>query len=136
MNRMLIITLTLIFGLFALIMVYYFNISSNEYMLSEKCGKSAREHFKFTGLDDPFSGYENHYNTKLNKCFSVVHHTSVDSMTKSNFHTRELVDINENKIYGQFFRRDLDKPSICNVNSKKCQSIDEWKGLIKPYMEQ
>jgi hypothetical protein len=136
MERKLVVALTLIFGMAILIGAYYFYNLKNGYELSEKCSKSAKEHFKSTGFDGPFSGYQNHYNSKLNKCFSRVAETTFDKRNDSITNSWWLVDVNENNNIGVFIGRVGEEAPFCHVNNKQCRSLDEWKTLTIPYMEQ
>jgi hypothetical protein len=48
-----------------------------------------------------------------------------------------LFDINENKEYGEFFKRsDMGNPAQCYVQQKSCRSESEWQELLRPYMEE
>src|SRR5688572_463835 len=79
--------------------------SSEQYALSERCGKSAAEWFKEhwgTGQNQidgetVLARFVNHYNVKLNKCFVLVSiHFNVfadSSRTRSN--RFELIDLHE-----------------------------------------
>lgn len=118
-----------------------------EYDLQERCGKRAEEYFKReygNGISNTKDGqsmtvYTNHYNKKLNKCFILLTTTNVTYKDKkvSSSTFRSLYDINENKEYGIFFKRDNDNFVFeCKVSDKVCNSEDEWEALIKPYMEE
>ena len=58
--------------------------------------------------------------------------------TKSSFSTaKDLKDINENKMIGIFHSEGPNnKPGLCEVLDKHCQSQDGWDSLAKPYMEE
>ena len=122
--------------------------AKEDYELQERCGKRAEEFFKReygSGISHTeggysMSGYINHYNKKLNKCFFLL--TLSDSpykgKNKSFSTTIELFDINEQNEYGNFYiRPQVDKfPIACKVVDKFCHSQAEWQALIKPYMEE
>jgi hypothetical protein len=105
------------------------------YELQERCGKRAAEIFAHDYPSQPPNGianYENHYNSRLNKCFMLE--TSTQPVTADG--KREVVkidilaDVNENKVYAEF------DPISCDVNGRTCHSEEEWKMLIKPFMEE
>lgn len=115
-----------------------------DYELQERCGKRAEERFKTEvgnniSSDKDFaysSGYTNHYNTKLNKCFILVTTTSYPKDRKGNMiGMKNLYDINENKEYASFVTV-KEKITDCRVLDKDCKSEGEWDMLIKPYMEE
>ena len=121
----------------------------DEYELQERCGKRAEEVFKRefgngisnTKDSQSMSGYENHFNKKLNKCFVLLRTTIFTHKTKKEGATTSsdivLYDINENKQYGTFFKtRNDDKTVICSVSEKICHSESEWDAQIKPYMNE
>jgi hypothetical protein len=122
--------------------------NTEQYELQERCGKRADEVFKReygngTTQDkdgQTVFGYRNHYNTKLNKCFflesSRTYPKSREKKSSASVMER-LFDINENKEYGTYFKRDEDNYSFaCVVENKLCRSKEEWEALIKPYMEE
>jgi len=122
--------------------------NKEEYELQERCGKRADESFKReygNGIrqdkdGSTIFGYRNHYSTKLNKCFfleSSTGYTQAKDKKKTGSVMERLFDINENKEYGIYFKRDEDnQPFTCNVEGKVCHSKKEWETLIKPYMEE
>jgi len=109
-----------------------------EYEFQDKCGQRTSEFFKKeygNGISTDkygqmMSGYQNHYNKKLNKCFIIITSTSKSIKMKN------LFDFNENKELGQFVV-DRNINSIdCRVFENKCKSEKEWDLLVKPYMEE
>ena len=136
---------------FALIIVCLFASTgwgaskSEDYVLQERCGKTAHDSFK-EGYGNGYSSdsdgthwiwtQRNHYNKKLNKCFILLHGYNVG---KDNYTVSEsLYDINEEKEYGDFDKFN-DKGIMhidCKVLDKFCESETEWEVLIKPYMEE
>jgi len=118
--------------------------------LSERCGEKAEESFKgkHIGYDTKSNTlstmtYEHHYNSKLNKCFmvtkiSLFNLTEDKEIITESVITESLNDLNGNKTYGLFHGYNIpgSKPSRCSVLDKECISWDEWKALIKPYMEE
>ena len=108
-----------------------------DYELQERCGNQTREFFKkeygdgvtTVGKGQMLSGYQNHYNKKLNKCFIIITSTSPSMKLKN------LFDFNENKELGTF----VDNKNLsmdCRVFEKSCKSEQEWDSLVKPYMEE
>jgi len=82
------------------------------YELRERCGKRAAEVFKqeygpATNVENGqmLSNYENHYSSKLNKCFflevsdSYIRNKGIFTHSRS----MRLFDLNDNKEYGTFF---------------------------------
>jgi hypothetical protein len=52
--------------------------------------------------------------------------------------TMMLWDVNENSLYGIFFKikDDNDKPGRCEMLGKPCASETEWRLLLESYMEE
>ncbi len=121
--------------------------NKQEYELQERCGKVARETFEREwgkgGLvkqdgQTMMTGYENHYNTRLNKCFYLQSTTMYPKKGDRNRNSTLLMllfDINENKEYGTFMGGGSVAPAACSVLGKQCDSEGAWKLLVKPYME-
>jgi hypothetical protein len=72
--------------------------------------------------------HQNHYNTRLDKCFILINYTKKQS--------KILKNIIENKIYGSFRSKEDGTIIMCNVLEKTCKSEEEWDSLVKPYMEE
>ena len=110
---------------------------------SERCGKLAAAAFaeRLQGVQPGVptergnvATYENHYNSRLNKCFYLETLVVLDKEGRRNSMT--IFDINENKEYGAYMSgTKLSKPLHCYVQTKYCQSEEEWRALIKPFME-
>jgi hypothetical protein len=106
------------------------------YELQERCGKRAAEvharHFPDAADPSQAYDYQNHYNTRLNKCFIVESNTLHwnEDHSQTEIKTILLSDVNENKVYGKF------DPITCEVTGKTCHSQQEWRELIKPYTEE
>ena len=109
--------------------------AKEKYELSELCGKRAEEHFKELGAKPGMSGisYENHYNSRLNKCFYVI---TINDW-REGLQMFSLVDVNENRWVGSYHASKSvpDGPVRCEVQKKRCNSEEEWRALIKPFME-
>jgi ABC-type transporter MlaC component len=73
---------------------------------------------------------EYHYNRKLDKCIlKVMYFEKMDAVI--------LANVFESKVIGHYYSEDfMSKPVICSVGSKECYSWDEFKILVKPYMEE
>lgn len=121
--------------------------TKEEYDLQERCGKRADEFFKReygNGISNnkdgqSISGYTNHYNKKLNKCFFLLTTSDLPYKDKKNSASTfiTLFNINEQKEYGNYFKRLKDNFGfVCKVSDKVCHTQDEWEALIKPYMEE
>lgn len=118
-----------------------------EYELQDKCGRRCEEIFKKEygkgGITSDesgqmMSGYQNHYNKKLNKCFMNIMTTSYPKdKTRDVLIMKNIWDVNENREYGSFIRlRKSPTPNDCKVLDKICKSEEEWDTLVKPYMEE
>ncbi len=110
--------------------------------LQGKCAKQAQEAFKLNGMEkEAMASFQNHYNTKLNKCF-VQFNSHKGLMT-----FRTVVDAFEGKDYADYaWQADKVKkywevpPFVCRVTllsgeEKTCRSSDEFDALVKLYME-
>ena len=129
-------------SLFILIGISYIYYTKSQYELSASCADAARQYFKTQFLNnskpDPgtLAGYSNHYNFKLNKCFTL---NQLNQSIKSENRIQQvftLIDANESKEYGAYLGYGEQTPDICNVEKIKCDSLKKWKELSKPYMEQ
>lgn len=149
MKRILSIVLFFIGITFPLFTKSYAAPTKDEYELQERCGKRAEELFKkeYDGYivsnetGTMISNYTNHYNRKLNKCFILVTQTFIskdkETREKLGISTEtNLVDINENRPYGHFFKFSQGGLTVCEVLGKHCSSQNEWDALVKPYMEE
>jgi len=117
------------------------------YELQERCGKRAAEVFR-REHNPPISktkdgqtlfNYEGHYSARLNKCFflevAVSYERKEGKPTISK--TMRLFELNDNKQYGIYMSGFvMDGPPIgCEVQDIVCQSENEWRQLLKPFME-
>ena len=132
--------LTIIFFImFQFLPVNVFSSSMKEdYDLQERCGKRCEEYFKnnysvrYTREDGAVvtTYYENHYNSKRNKCFILI--VSDDG----NVIRKELLDVNENRSYGIIRIRYGSNIPLCYFLDERCKSEEEWDLLVKPFMEE
>ena len=118
--------------------------SAEENGLSERCGKQAAEAFAkeweapdYNSVAKAMANYENHYNSRLNKCFYFLT-TTGKSGTKimALFDLNENNENNENKGYGLYVSTEEAKEPIQSyVETSDCKTEEEWRALIKPFME-
>ena len=109
-----------------------------QYDLQERCGKRAEQVFeKRWGKEpDPTEAvaYENHYNTRLSKCF-YLERRIVHTHGKAPYRELRLFDLNENREIGTYSRIENDPFVFCVIEEKGCRNEDEWRELIKPFMQ-
>ena len=130
--------------------------------LQEKCAKWAEEQFVKTYGESPQQGLwrsskpdkdgvyywfvlQSHYNKKRERCFMFIQENHMDKDNKGyEFRIEYVYDAYEGKEYALCLIH-WDKKSIswkvagggfCHVGDRDCSSYDEWKQLIKPYMEE
>jgi hypothetical protein len=110
---------------------------------NQVCGKQAAESFKkdwgsapgsFNKTANAWANYQKHYNSRLSKCFYLE--TTVFSFENEKMSAMSLWDLNENKQYGDYMKGPFSKPLQCYVQTSSCQSEQEWRELIKPFMEE
>lgn len=120
-----------------------------EYEMQEHCGKRAAELFHkkygsrgviYTKNGQGIAEYTNHYNKKLKRCFVLQSYRNIPykDKTQESSIMYQLYDINENKIYGDYFKSDgMSMPTSCIVEGQiQCHSKQEWNALVKPYMNE
>jgi hypothetical protein len=101
------------------------------YELRGQCGKQAADFFKEQlgeyppGSDD----YESHYDPRLGKCFYL--NTSEHLWEKGGkaFNGMWLGELNEHRVYGRLNEEE------CQVLGRRCRTEQEWRELVKPFME-
>ena len=107
----------------------------DKYELSERCGKRAAEVFakateETAGLTIAADNYENHYNSRFNKCFYLESHQ------RGAMRSLMLIDLNDHKEIGAYIGQlDSQDPVKCVLQEKRCKTQEEWRALIKPFME-
>lgn len=113
-----------------------------------KCSKDGKAWFDFnwgSPSGEMLLTYTNHYSKSENKCFILVeYHHSVDKKSGSWNNDITLWNVYENSKYGTFSEnhmmyfkpevRSVDSVWTCEVLDKKCKTIDEFNGLIQPYL--
>jgi hypothetical protein len=112
--------------------------SKELYELQERCAKQADElyqgtHKRWSQTSAVSFNFEHHCSLRLNKCFYLLINDS--KPPNPNFKSMFLHDLNDNtQYYGEYVKHS----SIllgCRVRSKQCRSEEEWRELIKPFME-
>ena len=104
------------------------------YELQERCGKRAEQIFE---KDFPMAerkgleNFENHYSVRLNRCFMLEENTILTKDADKSYTIKmlTLVDVNDNKSYGSF------SPLGCEVQNVRCKSEQEFRSLIRQFME-
>ena len=104
------------------------------YELQERCGKSAAAMFDKDFPKEDRKGlesFENNYNVRLNKCFLLEENTMITRDQVKTYQTKllTLVDVHGNKVYGSF------SPLNCDVQESKCRTEQEFRALIRPFMQ-
>jgi len=118
--------------------------------MNERCGRTAREWFRFTygtqrmnssGTDQ--LSYQNHYNKALNKCLARTLEVSPmktpgTSVTEVVV-TQRLNDVNENNDLGVImYPHDQSDggPWLCKIEQQDCSSVQEWADWAAAMMRQ
>jgi len=112
----------------------------------ERCAEAARKSYSDMGFKNKeWAAFENHYNEKLNRCFIEI--TDVETNGGRIVTSKSIFDAVEGKQYGEYiWQSDKVKkywevpPILCDVISPSgektlCKSDDEYKELLKPYMD-
>jgi hypothetical protein len=117
-----------------------------EYDMQAKCAKDSRLWFNENWQRDKNTillDYTNHYNKSQNKCFIEVeyHYRFYD---QSWVNDMMVWDIYENEKFGTVTVRHMvylkpeyhneESVSGCEVYGKTCKTVDEFNGLVAPYM--
>ena len=108
------------------------------YDFQERCGTRAQEFFdrehrsriKETKDGTAFMNFENHYSSRLNKCFFL----EIAEIYPTRSKMLRLFDVNDNEGYG-IYTEGGNLPFVCVVRDRMCRSEAEWLELIKPFME-
>jgi len=111
--------------------------------LSERCGKQAAERFEkewgtgvFNHADgrQTTSNYEHHYSSRLHKCIYLeVRDTQKND--RPPLRMLNLVDLHGKRTIGKYSKLEGDRFAVCWVQGERCASEEEWRALIKPFME-
>jgi hypothetical protein len=117
--------------------------NKEQYELQERCGKRAAEFFakawasevSNTASGQTRANYENHYNSRLNKCIYLEISNSFQR-GEPPFRLMRLFDLNENREIATYMKSEGDAFAfLCSVQDKGCRTEAEWRTLIKPFME-
>ena len=117
--------------------------SPKEKELSERCGKQAAERFAkewgtgvFTHADgrQTTSNYEHHYNSRLHKCLYLETRDTQKS-GRPPLRMLNLLDLHDKRTIAKYSKLEGDRFAVCWVQDKRCHSEEEWRTLIKPFME-
>jgi len=120
--------------------------------LQKQCAEEAKKFFLENGnklgvwsdqKDTYMGSFECHYNKKLDKCFILAQTTTYSKNKKEDdpvWYFLDLFDVFEGKRYGIFIReqhKNFNWPvRQCEVNGKICSNEEEFRNLIRPYMEE
>jgi hypothetical protein len=108
---------------------------SEIYLLHERCAKRAEELFDKDFPKDQRKGLEifrNHYHIGLNKCFMLEENIIFGQTDGKPYRSKSLVlvDVNDNRIVGSFDTLE------CVVGNQKCHSEQEFRTLIKTFLDE
>jgi hypothetical protein len=110
--------------------------------LENKCSAAASGFFKENGFDPKNCGFQNHYNSKLNKCFINIKSAKIGEDGHLTFH-RQLYDVYSRKKYGEYSWKSEEgknfweiKPSTCFALDESCHAIEDYEIFVKAYMEE
>jgi hypothetical protein len=122
--------------------------TARDFDLQAKCSKDAKawfnENYSGTGRDKDTSllSYTNHYHKASNECLIVVEYHFNQAAMQSWFNDISLWNVYENSKYGSFvevhstdYTKQIEnRVQTCNVADQKCTTIDQFNGLVQPYM--
>jgi hypothetical protein len=112
--------------------------NKEQYELQERCGKRAAEFFakawasevSNTASGQTRANYENHYNSRLNKCIYLEISNSFQR-GEPPFRLMRLFDLNENREIATYMKSEGDAFAfLCSVQDKGCRTEAEWRTLI------
>ena len=122
-------------------------IASSTLEHQQRCSDQAHKTFKEMGFTDgsPLAAYQNHFNTKMDRCFIDVTNTAVAGPVVVT--VRNLFDAFEGREYGTYLWRNPGNKKYWEVEPSKCQVIqpsgevtqcrsdEEFTSLSKIYMD-
>ena len=105
--------------------------------LQDKCSKQARVRFASLSSSQAIATFTNHYNAKLNKCFALVNQLQFTG-GKMSMVGNVLVDAYEGKEFAHYVWHDgnVTRCDMVGIDGKACTSLEQFKKIIKPYMEE
>jgi hypothetical protein len=111
--------------------------------LSERCGKQAAQRFEkdwgtgvFSHTDgrQTKSNYEHHYNSRSHKCI-YLEVRDTQKRDRPPLRMLSLLDLHEKRTIAKYSKLEGDRFAVCWVQDTRCHSEEEWRALIKPFME-
>ena len=120
-----------------------------DYDLQAKCSRDAKawfnENWNSSDKNTLLLHYINHYHKPRNKCYILVeYHYSIGDKTASWVNHMSVYDMYENTEYGSFSENHMiyykpevrteDRVFVCKFLRKECKSLEEFNGLISPYL--
>jgi hypothetical protein len=106
-------------------------------ILQKQCRKSAAEFNERWRSCEGERDYKDHYNTKRNICFITIS-AHCRGPQDGTLWVESLFNANDSTQYARYLcDGELvdDKPAQCYVGVNRCGSLDEFRELIRPYME-
>ena len=105
-----------------------------------QCSSKAEHFFDENKFSDSGSAsYENHFNSRLNRCFILV---TVNTFVGAGFfHYKVLMDVIDAKTVAEYDKKVSPateypvKPFVCDILDKYCQTDEEFDAFVKSYME-
>jgi hypothetical protein len=107
--------------------------AKEKYDLQTQCARQAAEVFKKESNSEAVN-YEDHYNSRLNKCFYIEITNGYDEHLKAPVKDMMLNDLNENRVLASYHKWG-NTVELCVVEQKQCKTEEGWLALIKPFME-
>jgi hypothetical protein len=108
---------------------------------SQRAAEVAKERDGLFGTHMNFT-YESHYNSRLKKCFVLEITTIIEREGETKLMLlRDLFEKEDHGPYAGLVQKAGSDPSQClvvlvePVQQRQCRSEQEWRELIKPYME-
>ena len=110
--------------------------------MQKKCAQMSEQRFTDHGFNPKNVSHEFHYNKKLKKCFMTV--LSKDGRDKDVYIAKYLIDVFEDKIYGEYYWKTEEGKIPLEVKLLYCTMLDktsnatqeEYDAFVKPYMEE
>jgi hypothetical protein len=121
--------------------IYYYAIAKPQFQQqqqmayqsqAEMCAGQAAAFIENRGLSGGLSTYQNHFNTKVNKCFILVRDNTVSVEERSEY----LFDALERKQYGDYLAdyTNGEHVTTCWVQDEQCSAYVEFQKLVASYI--